>query len=82
MGEKYQKENPIKAILKKLPPNYPMASLIVNGGLAEVAAFTTYSDGVAYYINAECAVSLFDAGKINGINFGAAEAAEPVEEEA
>jgi hypothetical protein len=74
--------NPIKKVLKKLPPNYPVASLVVNGAApVEVAAFSNLSNGVAYFINPECAVSIYDADKINGINFAAAEVEEPEEEE-
>jgi hypothetical protein len=80
--KKKHHDKALEKILKKLPPNYPVGSLIVNGGLAEVAAFSNVDDGLAYFINAECAVSIYDAKKINGMNFGAAaEVEEPEEEE-
>jgi hypothetical protein len=77
--KKYYK-NPLKKVMKKLPPNYPVASVMVNGGLAPTATFSNLHQGVAYFINGDCAVSIFDHNAVNGINFGAAEAEE--EEEA
>jgi hypothetical protein len=72
---------PIKQVLKKLPPNYPVASLYVNGVLAPVVTFTTAHDGVAYFINEEGQVSLFDVNKIDGIEFGVAEELEEPDED-
>jgi hypothetical protein len=76
-----KKKDPIQKVLKYLPPNYTVAGVYVNGALAPVVNFVTKKDGLGYFINEAAAVSLFDAGRMDGIVFGAAEAAEPEEEE-
>ncbi len=70
----------MKKVLEKLPPNYTVATLYVNGAIAPVVNFVTFKDGMAYFINDEGQVSLFNAGKIEVIEFGAVEEAD-VEEE-
>jgi hypothetical protein len=85
MSERY--ESKIEGLLKKLPPNYSVGTLYVNGTRANVDKFSNLNDGLAFFINNECQVCVFDADKINGICFkpageAAAEEEEEEEEEA
>jgi hypothetical protein len=79
--KKDKNRNPLKRVMKYLPPNYGVGTIYVNGAEAPVANWVTKKDGLGYFINGEAAVSLFNAEKIDGMAFGAAEAAEPEEEE-
>jgi hypothetical protein len=81
MGHKRRKEDHLKKVLRNLPPNYGLANLYVNGAQAPVTNFITYKEGLSYFINGEAAVSLFNNQKIDGIDFAAAEVAEPAGEE-
>jgi len=56
-------------VFQKLPPNYTVGTLYVNGALVPVARFIHYSEGQAYFIGPFCEVILIDGDKIDGINF-------------
>ncbi|MCA1041853.1 hypothetical protein LCM00_20365 [Bacillus infantis] len=78
-------ESNVEGLLRKLPPNYPVGSVFVNGAKAYVDRFSNYCDGLAYFIK-DCHVCVFDADRINGICFAhpyapAGDAADLEEEE-
>jgi hypothetical protein len=64
----------IKDVLKKLPLNYPVGALYVNGATVVVATFVNYSEGIVYFIGDACQVVAIDADSIDGIDFAAADA--------
>jgi hypothetical protein len=69
-------EGNIEGLLKKLPPNYSVGSLYLKGSNAAVTRFSNLNNGLAYFINEDCQVCVFDADKVHGICFAA-----PAEEE-
>ncbi|MBT2757948.1 hypothetical protein J7E71_18920 [Mesobacillus foraminis] len=73
------KAKKIKHLMKKLPPGYPVGRILVNGAKEDVTQFVNDKDGLAYFgVNGQ--IGAYEAKKINGILFGAAEAAEEEEE--
>lgn len=73
----------IEDVMKKLSPGHPVAGMLVNGALAETTTFSNYSNGLAYFIT-DGQVAVYDCSKVDGMVFGAADAAgaEAEEEEA
>lgn len=73
------KAKKIKDLMKKLPPGYAVGRILVNGATADVTQFINDKEGLAYFdVNGQ--IGAYEAKKINGILFGAAEAAEEEEE--
>lgn len=76
-----KKKGCMEDILKKLPPGYTVGGVFLNGMLVEVTNFSNLCGCAAYFVN-DGQVCVVDAGKIDGLCFGAAEGAEePAEEE-
>ncbi|UHA59766.1 hypothetical protein KDJ21_024005 [Metabacillus litoralis] len=71
----------IEDLLKKLPPSYPVGAIFLNGLLVPVAAISNVCDCCAYFIGEDGQVVVVDAGKVEGLSFGEAEAEEEEEEE-
>ncbi|SEM11873.1 hypothetical protein SAMN05192533_10179 [Mesobacillus persicus] len=59
----------MKDVLLKLPPNYIVGALYVNGANIPVARFINYSKGLAYFIGPDLEVILIDGDKIDGMSF-------------
>lgn len=59
-------------LLKKLPPNYPVHMIYLNGIAVEVWAFSNIDceKCLAHFINIDGQVVIFDVAKIDGISFG------------
>ncbi|WP_121614492.1 hypothetical protein [Mesobacillus foraminis] len=74
------KRNNLKRLIKKLPPGYAVGRILVNGATEETTLFVNEKDGLAYF-NVDGQVGAYEAKKISGMVFGAAEAAEEEEEE-
>lgn len=62
----------IEDLLAKLPPNYPVACIYLNGVYVETIAFTSLCECLAYFTNEGGQVIVLDCTKINGISFGEA----------
>ncbi|MCM3159983.1 hypothetical protein [Metabacillus litoralis] len=62
----------IKEVLMTVPPNYPVNTIYLNGVPVKVWAFSNMDceKCVAYFINEEGQVLIFDIEKIDGISFG------------
>jgi len=71
---------PMKDVLMKLPPNYTVGSLYVNGAMIAVARFVNYSKGLAYFIGPDLELILIDGDKIDGMSFATEECCEEEEE--
>ncbi|HZG84857.1 hypothetical protein [Paenibacillus sp.] len=69
-------------LLKKLPPNYTLGTVYLNGAPVVVQKFMNLNDELAYFVDEEGQVVIMDSGKIDGLSFGAAEEEEEEEEEA
>ncbi|MBT2759103.1 hypothetical protein J7E71_24835 [Mesobacillus foraminis] len=76
---KRKKVKKVKDLIKKLPPGYPVSRIMVKGATEDVTMFLNEKDGLAYF-NVDGQVGAYEARNINGILFGAAEAAEEEEE--
>jgi hypothetical protein len=70
----------VKDILLKLPPNYSVGTLYVNGAMIPVARFINYTKGLAYFIGPYLEVILIDGDKIDGMSFATEECCEDEEE--
>ena len=68
--DKDKKCDEIKDLLKKLPPNYPVGGVFFKGTAVPVAFFSNLCDCLAYFIDADGQVRVFDATKITGLAFG------------
>ncbi|GAE25167.1 hypothetical protein JCM9140_1145 [Halalkalibacter wakoensis JCM 9140] len=68
--KKEDKDRSIKDILKKLPPNYPVDRVFLKDQSVEVDAFSNLCDSVAYFIDDDGEVIVFDVNKITGLAFG------------
>jgi hypothetical protein len=77
---KRAKHTHIEALLKTMPPGYPVAQILVNGTVVEGGIYSHYSKGRAYFQSGD-QVAVYDICKIDGILFGAADAAAEEEEE-
>jgi hypothetical protein len=75
------KKTCIEDILKKLPPNYPVGGLFLNGLLVPVANISNVCDCCAYFVDGDGQVVVVDTNKVDGLSFGAAEEEEEEEEE-
>jgi hypothetical protein len=71
----HEKHN-VKDVLKKLPPNYPIGTLYVNGAAVIVVTFVNYMEGLAYFIGEDCQVVIIDVDSIDGIQFAPTEVEE------
>lgn len=62
----------LKDLLTTIPPNYPVNMIYLNGVPVEVWAFSNIDceKCLAYFINVDGQVVIFDAEKIDGISFG------------
>jgi hypothetical protein len=77
--DQYKKS--IEDVLKKCPPGYQVSDLWGYGAApVGVTHFSNYDNGLAYFI-ADGRVLVYEADKIHGMAFGAADAAAEVEEE-
>lgn len=73
--------NKFNDFFKKIPVNYPIGVVYLNGFPVEVANFSNLQSdtGLAYFIDAEGQLTILDTAKIDGVAFGEAEEA-PEEE--
>ncbi|QOR68008.1 hypothetical protein IM538_07715 [Cytobacillus suaedae] len=74
-----EKKLPMHDLLKKLPPNYSLGTIYLNGIPVQVTHFSNLDENshLAYFI-ADGQVTVLDSQKIDGISF--APAADVVEE--
>lgn len=79
MMEDNKNKKDVEDVLKKLPPNYPVGAIFLNGLLVPVFSFSNVDGEVAYFIN-DGQVVVVDTKKVDGLAFGAVEDEE--EEEA
>jgi hypothetical protein len=70
----------MKDVLMKLPPNYSVGTLYVNGAIVPVARFINFSKGLAYFIGCNLEVILIDGEKIDGMSFATEDCCEDEEE--
>jgi hypothetical protein len=77
MGKK-AKNNQFKDFFKYIPVNYPVGTIYLNGFPVEVANFSNLNSdtGLAYFVDAEGQIAVLSTAKMDGVSFGAAEAAE------
>jgi hypothetical protein len=75
MKETYKKESIIE-VLQKLPPNYPVSFVYLNGVLVSVSTFVnlSYDLETVYFLNGSGQLLLLDASTIDGISFVGTEA--------
>jgi hypothetical protein len=66
----------------KIPMNYPMGVVFLNGIAVEVANFSNLNTktGLAFFVNAEGQTTVLDTALIDGVAFGGAEEEEEEEE--
>jgi hypothetical protein len=69
-----QYKKSLEDVLKKCPPGYKVSNLWGYGAPVGVTHFSNYDDGLAYFI-ADGRVLVYEADKIHGMAFGAADAA-------
>jgi len=69
-------------LLKKLPPNYTLGTVYLNGAPVVVQKFMNLQYELAYFVDEEGQVVIMDSGKIDGLAFAPAEVEEEEEEEA
>lgn len=67
-----------EAFFEKIPVNYPVGVIFLNGIAIEVARFSNLSEntGLAYFVDAEGQLTVLDIEKIDGVAFGGAEVEE------
>lgn len=70
----------LEDIIKKLPPNYAVGGVFLNGLLVPVTNFSNATGDLGYFIN-DGQVVLVDTDKVDGLAFGEPEEAEEEEEE-
>ncbi|MBY0095889.1 hypothetical protein [Mesobacillus maritimus] len=75
-----QYKKSIEDILKKCPPGYPVSNLMGYGAPVNLEYFSNYDDGLAYFI-ANGQVFVYEADRIHGLIFGAADAGDDLEGE-
>ncbi|WP_121612823.1 hypothetical protein [Mesobacillus foraminis] len=78
--KKQVRHSHIEALLKNMPPGYPVAQILVNGAVAEGGIYSHSSNGRAYFQSGG-QVAVYDICTIDGILFGVADAAGEEEEE-
>ena len=63
---------------KKLPCNYPLGVVLVNGIAMEVARFLNLNPvtGLAFFVDADGQITVLDINKIDGVAFGEADVEE------
>ncbi|HZG77452.1 MAG TPA: hypothetical protein VEZ72_16485 [Paenibacillus sp.] len=75
-------KNRLCKLLEKLPPNYPVGTIYLNGQPVPVTQFSNLdSDDLGYFI-ADGQVVVLDCYKIDGVSFAPAEEEEEEEEAA
>jgi|GEM_PF-3121910 len=80
MGGNHEK-NRLCKLLEKLPPNYPVGTIYLNGQPVPVTQFANLdSDDLAYFV-VDGQVVVLDCHKVDGISFAPAEVEEEEEEE-
>lgn len=74
MSEKKNKKcDNLQELLKKLPPNYPVGGVFLNGVNVPAGNFSNVCDCLVYFADAEGQITVVDAKKVDGISFGAVE---------
>ncbi|HZG57313.1 hypothetical protein [Paenibacillus sp.] len=81
MTGNYVEKNRLCKMLEKLPPNYPVGTIYLNGQPVQVTQFSNLDNDLGYFV-ADGQVVVLDCHKIDGISFAPAEAEEEEEEEA
>ena len=70
-----------KDFFNKIPVNYPIGVVFLNGIAVEVANFSNLNadTGLAFFVDAAGQITVLDTAKIDGVAFGEAEEEEEEE---